>query len=373
MMLTSLILATGLALTQAPDHIQDDTDTPSGNASIIVPTEHCRGYFFIPVTLSPRPGYPEDRTLWFIYDTGASATFVDPDSINRVSNVETRSGGRVNIVDATSGPINFNRMPARVRDLEHLSKALGREIDGIMAFDAFDDFLLTLDYSRMEIRLDPGELPRPDDVTVFDARGPDDRPWMTIEFSNRSRRMLIDSGAALASLVVRRLDRYETVAEPVAVGASMRLTQVERRDGARASANAMMGPHVLVTPTLTSTPGTELIGGEVMMHFNWTFDQRNERVRVERHDGPDPITFGPLLGHGVIFANHPDGFRVHDVIPDSPADRAGVQAGDVITHFNGQPLMQRDCDAAASDVLTLTLVRAGAVMELSLDLFALVE
>lgn len=368
-----MILAAGLAMSGDAAIAHDATDTSGDGRVIIVPTEHCRGYFFIPVTLSPRPGYPEDRTLWFIYDTGASATYVDPDSINRVSNIETRSGGRVNILDATSGPLNFNRLPARVGELEHLSKALGREIDGIMAFDAFDDFLMTLDYENMQIRLETGELPRPDNVTVFNASGPDDRPWMMIRFSNRDRRMLIDSGAALASLVVRRIDRFETQTDPVPVGASMRLTRVEPRTGARASGDARMGPHVLETPTLTSTPGTELIGGDVMMHFNWTFDQRNERVRIERHDGDGPITFGSLYGHGIVFENHEDGFFVRDVIDQSPADEAGIQAGDIITHFNGQPLMRRDCNTPAGQGLTMTLVRNGEVRTVALNMRPLVE
>ena len=84
----------------------------------------CRDYFFVGVTLAPREGYPEDRTLWFVHDTGAGSTFVDPDALERVTGRQDLAGmDRVNIVGATSGEVNINRMPARVQDLDHLVHA----------------------------------------------------------------------------------------------------------------------------------------------------------------------------------------------------------------------------------------------------------
>ena len=35
---------------------------------IIVPSETCKAYFFVPVTLPARDDRPDDRTLWFLYD-----------------------------------------------------------------------------------------------------------------------------------------------------------------------------------------------------------------------------------------------------------------------------------------------------------------
>src|SRR5210317_1629984 len=118
------------------------TSVAAESASIELPTEMCRDYFFVPVTLAPKEGYPEDRTLWFLHDTGASSSFVDPDSINRVANTRPQPGTRVNMRDVSIGPLKYSRIAARASELDHLSVALGRRIDGILSFGAFKDFLL---------------------------------------------------------------------------------------------------------------------------------------------------------------------------------------------------------------------------------------
>jgi hypothetical protein len=365
-------LALSLLLSSSACAVQESEAEETSDVRII-PTQICDGYFFVPVTLADREGYPDGRTLWFLHDTGASYSIVDPDSLERVSGTRVDSGDRVNIRDATSGPLTFNRLPVRARELDHLSRALGREIDGIMSFGALDDFLLTLDYGRGEMRIESGELPRPDNETVFNASGPDYRPWLRMRFSNRTRRLLIDSGAARSDIVVRDLDRFETVSPPRDTGAATRLTEIERRQAARARENVTFGDYVLQTPTLQSTPGTELFGGEVMKHFVWTFDQHNERVRILPVDPDQTITFEPVYGHGIVLGSHPDGFRIADIIDDTPAGRTDLQAGDIITHWNGAPVATRGCDRGDNQRLDLTIRRNGEILERHLELFPLVD
>jgi len=234
--------------------------------------------------------------------------------------------------------------------------------------------LLTLDYERGEMRLEKGQLPKPDDITIFNAKGPDKRPWLAVEFPSRKPRLLIDSGAATSGLVVNKLSRYETTAPPVVSGASFRLRKIEMRSAARAVGNATFGPHVLIQPTLESTPSTELLGGEVMQYFCWTFDQKNRRVRIIRNEPQTPITFGPVVNHGMVLKMHESGFIVDSVIANTPAERAGLHDGDIVTHWNGAPIGERGCSAelAAEDLLVVTLLRNGTEIEVELFLFPLV-
>jgi hypothetical protein len=368
MMLQSIWLILILCVTSIAHG--DETSTPE---PIIIPTEICRGYFLVPLTLAARDGYPSNRTLWFLHDTGASTSYVDPDSIERVSGQELRPGQTASLRNASAGALNFSRLPARVKDLDHLSIALGRPIDGLLSFDAFEDFLLTLDYQQFEMRVERGRLPHPDGQTVFDASGRDERPWMEVNFSNRQRRMLIDSGAALSGLVVNSLGRFETVEAPQVTGAAQRMRHIERRSTARAREDAHIGPHVLQTPTLQSTPGTELIGGRVMKHFVWTFDQSTRRVRMIRHSPHIPITFAPVYGHGMVLETDEDSFVVQDILPGTPASQADIQRGDQITHWNNRPVSDRGCGDTFNTRLSLRIKRGGTTFNVDLDLYPLVD
>ena len=248
---------------------------------------------------------------------------------------------RANFGRVTAGPVALTGLRAGVRELDHLSIALGREIDGILEYDAFEDVLLTLDYGLGEMRVESGALPRPDGVTVFDANGPD----------------------------------YDTIAPPRATGAAVRFSEIERRSAARLAGNAQIGDNVLIQPVIESTPETEILGGQAMRHFVWTFDQRHERVRMVRHDPDTPITFEPLITHGLVLVPEGDGMRVATVIANTPAFDAGVLTGDVITHFNGRSMRDRDCsvDGTPPEILDLSLLRNGEAMDVRLTLYALVD
>lgn len=316
-----------------------------------------------------------ERTLWFIYDTGASISHVDPSSVKRASGVKVKTGQWASIRNASAGPVKFKKLRAKVSNLGHISRALGREIDGILAFDVFKDFLLTLDYQHSEMRLTKGQLPRPDDQMVFNTKGPDDRPWLEIQFPNRKQRMLIDSGAGTSGLVVNKLSRYQTTARPVVSGASFRLKKIEIRSSARVLGDAHIGPHVLLQPTLESTPGVELIGGEVLRHFNWTFDLRNKRVRIERYGPETPITFAAVINHGMVLQLHKKGFRIKSIIANTPAAKADLRDGDIVTHWNGALIGERGCreENTNQQLLTVKLLRGEAELEVDIFLFPLVE
>lgn len=343
-------------------------------SGIPVPTEMCLGYFFVPVTLQARDDRPgSDRTLWFVYDTGASTTYVDPDSLERVSGRRVGNGSRVRITDATAGRVTYHALPARVDELDHLSISLGREIDGILAHDAFGSALVTLDYAAGQIRLSEGQLPPPDGRTVFASDGADDRPWLRVEFPSGTRRMLIDSGAGLTPLAVNRLDPEPVLAAPRPAGAAVRFRHVEQRLGARLDGEARIGAYRLDAPILVTTPGSEIIGGLVMRHFVWTFDTDRSRVRIERAAQDEPIRFDPLTGHGMVLSPEADGMRVAAILADSPAAAADIRPGDLVTHFDGMPLRERGCAERRTDFMTVTLLRNGTVHDIRLRLFALVD
>lgn len=348
------------------------------SAPLTMPSQMCRGYYFVPLTVSAQPDRPEraeDRTLWMLYDTGASTTYVDPDAIERVTVQDAAGMRRVNFANAAMGPLSVNRLPARVRDLDHLSVALGREIDGILSFDVFKDFLLTLDYGVREIHLAEGALPEPDGKTVFDAAGRDKRPWLRVVWPSRTRRMLIDSGAAGTPFALNRLKRYPLTAAPVEIGASVRFTRIEYRTGGRLDGEARIGPFVFDRPLVEEVPETELIGAKIMRHFVWTFDQRNKRVRIDRIEGSGPIAQAAEVTHGLALRPASPHLVIEALLPGSAAAEAGLAPGDVLTHFDGRPVADRGCawtPDARPETLHVTRLRDGEAMDVDLPLVTLV-
>jgi hypothetical protein len=216
-------------------------------------------------------------------------------------------------------------------------------------------------------------LPNPDGQSVFSTVGPDRRPWLQLQIGGCERTMLIDSGAPLSALVVNGIDNLATKAPPCPVGASTRFKEVEVRRGARLDGNAVFGLHHLVEPTLASTKGTELIGGEVLRHFVISFDRAQRRVRFLRVHASTPITFAPVISHGMALVPNDGNLVVREVFADGPAIAAGLVPGDRITPTQGVEVAKRGCESLASGSLVVRFVRDGKIRETTIEMRVLVK
>lgn len=98
----------------------------------------------------------------------------------------------------------------------------------------------------------------------------------------------------------------------------------------------------------------------------------NRRVEGQRLLGEIELALGNFAEANRILGNRPmlglthipavGGWRVADVLRNGPADRAGIRVGDLVTHFNGQPLVQ-DGQGLAPLIASQPL---GATVELTL-------
>lgn len=84
-----------------------------------------------------------------------------------------------------------------------------------------------------------------------------------------------------------------------------------------------------------------------------------------------PSSQTPFLG--ITTAPATDGVRVVQVVPDSPADKAGIKAGDVITLFDGKPAAIDTLSSAVQshkvgDSVTVTVLRDGKTTDLTVVL-----
>lgn len=91
----------------------------------------------------------------------------------------------------------------------------------------------------------------------------------------------------------------------------------------------------------------ELLGliGDVTLRLAQA-EERPEFIRVTRDsnphasagDGASTGGYGPWFGSIPDFGEHPDGVKFADITPGSPADAAGLHAGDVLIEFAGKPI-----------------------------------
>lgn len=315
-------------------------NTGAGHAQTgVVETTICRDYFMVQFTSTKREG---GEALSLLYDTGASFTAIDPDALARFTGDRLPAGKRVRIRNLKTGDVTVDGLRARLVELDHLSTALGQELDGILAYDAFGKLLVTLDYPADEMRVSTGALPPPDGQTRFSTKGRDKRPWLRVDFAGRERLVLIDSGAN-SSFSVNDIDTYPTVEPPTLARASTRFRTMEYRKAARLDGEASFGAITVDKPILAEVPGSELLGSEIMLPFAVTFDVVRKRVAFEG-DPNVSIPTEPVRSTGMLSRSESDGMTVVKVLDDSPAAMAGVVPGDKIVAINGKAPRARGCD-----------------------------
>ncbi len=301
---------------------------------------------------------PFDRTgaAHFLVDTGSSVTLVSPEFAARVGarlgrtapqvHVRTASGATTVLPSLTLrrlnlGNVRFERVPALLFDTSELSAHLGVRIDGILGFPFFADTTLTLDYPNEQVALSPVETPAlvPGSALTFDPEN--GIPLVSVHWQDRTLQVLIDSGSdGPLNLNPTGLDL--TFASGPRPGASVSTLAGERKQAmARLAGEVRIGEHRLRQPIVDLTDQLSSLGGEILKHFTLTFDQRHGRVTLHR-ESTAPLAMPPVRGVGLGFSRTPAYWRVTSVIPDSPADRAGILPGDLVTRINGQPVENWD-------------------------------
>ena len=259
---------------------------------VVVPVEQY-GHALIVTTSWDRRG-----PYHFLIDTGSSLTHVSPELANRyrvknapptgIPPVRVRSAnGDIHELPTTVieqiklGDAHFEDVPVSIYDCSALSAHFGVKIDGILGFSLFRDTRLTLDYPQSRVILAPA------------------RP-------------------------------------AVLVGT---LTGDHLQESARLNSTLQIGNYTVPEPIVYLNESLNSIGGGLLRHFSITFDQTKKNVTFYR-EARAPVTVPSKRSTGLSFSKTPAYWRVAGVVPDSPATWANVQAGDLISRINGEPVAQ---------------------------------
>lgn len=232
----------------------------------------------------------------FAIDTGATEEArVDSSLVARlglrVSGTSTYSDGSkkktklglVRLDSLAVGGIEFRNVKAATRDYNRPNRP---HIDGLLAFDLFHDYLLTLDYPARRVRLERGALPAVDGGQILPLKRVHDHPAVEITIGSQRVVAEIDSGNVVHSFLfpASLVERLSLVTKPIALGKAHTITNDFEILEAELKDNIRLGEYEFTQPLIsfpTPFPFAN-IGSKFLNQFAITFDRKNNRVRFFR-------------------------------------------------------------------------------------------
>ena len=327
----------------------------------------------------------------FIVDTGSSVTLVTPDVAKhfggrppasqttmrvRGANGEVKVLNPVVLKRLQLGGARFEGVQARTHDLSDFSNHLGVQIDGVLGFPLFRQTLLTLDYLHSQIIITPYGVPTAQPGVTIPFNNEQNTPLIPIQLGSESLVALVDSGSdAPLSLntvglhPVFRVDPRPGVLLATLSGDRLGMT-------GRLGLPVTIGAYVIENPIVNVTDELSSIGGGLLRNFTVTFDQKRNQVTFFRPNY-DAIHVGPARSTGLSFAKIPAYWRVAGVVAGSPAEQLGVQAGDLCTRINDEPVAnwpyQRYSELVrTAGRITYTFIEGSNEQKVALPVFDLV-
>lgn len=362
--------------------------TTFGSPLVILPAQNLGDCLIVEVKWDRNGPYR------FLIDTNSSVTLVSPDLAKRYAlknepppfntpqvHVRSADGGTV-LLDATTlrrielGEARFDDVPALIYDCAQLSAHFGVKIDGILGFPLFRETLLTLDYPKSRVVLNP-TTPAPQlPGSTIPFNNSSKTPLIPIKLGDTTFIALIDSGSTAALSLNPVGLRASFVAGPRPGPVVSTLSGDHPSLVGRLADTLTIGDYALPQPTVDVTDELSSIGGEVLRNFTVTFDQERGQVTFSR-EATTPISFEPHRSVGLSFSKTPAYWRVVGIVPDSPARQAQVQTGDLVTRINGEPVAQWDLRrfeqlVATARSITFTFLNGTTEKNTTLSVFDLV-
>ncbi len=75
-------------------------------------------------------------------------------------------------------------------------------MDGILGFNLFSDYLLTLDYAAKRVRIEQGQLPEPDGAEILNYESQNGIPIVELQVGEAKLKAHIDSGNTVGAFML---------------------------------------------------------------------------------------------------------------------------------------------------------------------------
>jgi hypothetical protein len=327
----------------------------------------------------------------FIIDTGSSTTLVTPELAKRYGGRSHANQSPVRVLGANGqvklltpitlkrlelGAARFEGVQALVHDLADLSNHLGVRIDGVLGFPLFRETLLTLDYRSSRVIITPHSVSTALPGVTIPFNNEQNTPLIPIQLGAESFIALIDSGSdtAVSLNTVGLHPGFQYGPKPGVLVATLAGDRL--RMTGRLGQSLTIGAYVIENPIVDVTDELSSIGGGLLRNFTVTFDQKRNQVTLFRPNY-DVIQVAPLRSTGLSFTKTTAYWRVAAVVGGSAAEMLGVQAGDLCTRINDEPvsawLFPRYAELIRTATrVTYTFINGNEEQKVTLPVFELV-
>lgn len=379
------------ALFEAPEEAGKDFEFTAGNASENIPFRFIGNHLFIPVSVGGV------ERMWII-DTGAAMSvidkaFADEMGLDMQGNLKgVGAGGTVDVSFAVLPPyelkgIRFKEQNVAVIDMSELIRRLGIDVVGILGFDFLSRFVTRIDYANELVSFyDPESFEYAGDGIALDVHVDESvfRSSATLD-AEHSGTWLCDIGAGTTHLDGRYALREGYASKHgvlrMAHGAANEYQiKMVKSETLEFAGFTLYEPLISFayggTDTVFTADRIGILGNTVFRNFILYVDYAGERMVLEKSEKFDQTWPEDHSGLSIAWTVDRDGVEVIYVSPDTPAERAGFEKGDILKSINGLSIEPSDGVLSVRDLLAqkpgttheIVIERAGHQKTISLAL-----
>jgi len=349
-----------------PEEGAKDYRFTEGDRSENIPFKFEGNHLYIPVIINCKERY-------WVLDTGAAMSVIEMDYASELGLAlqgEMKglgAGGTVEIKLTTLPPfgiqgIEFDEQTVAAIDLRELNRMLDVEIAGILGFDFLSRFVTRIDYANELVSFyDPETFEYKGDGRELDVHVKDNVFMVkaTLE-DNYSGTWLFDLGASSINLngVYALKNRFTDRKGVLGMGRGAGNVFYNKKVKCKKidfAGYTLDNPTISFpyggTDTVFTADNIGILGNTLFRNFVVYCDYLDERVILEK--GDDFNKEFPANHSGLqIIRGVKGGYEVQYVSEDTPADKAGFRAGDVLKSINGVEVKNFDGLTAIRNVLT---------------------
>lgn len=346
--------------------------------------------------------------LRFIFDTGAEHTILTQREITDL--LQVNYSRKIPLLGADLSEqlyayvahgvsLNINGALASNRtilvledDYINFQEFAGINVNGIIGSDIFRRFVVRINYKQRIISLfNPASFKTPGkNFTAIPLLIDKFKPHITsstaiIPDKPMPLKLLIDTGASLALLLYTNTNHnlslpplYVKSRLGMGIGGFIEgfLGRISSLDLANLSIPNVIANFQDIPPhadSLWIQNRNGIIGNQILSRFHIIIDYPNELLYLQPNSRLQKVFLSEKSGLTITASGKKlDVFTVHDIIPNSPADIAGIKTGDVIAAVNGSAAAFHSLEQItnkfyrkAGKKINLVIIRNGSKMKTS--------